>query len=352
MRSAFEYKSELDRLAFTPAQKEDMAARLCAAAQRSADAPKPRRRSRSAVIAVAVAACLCVAAGATGAAKLAGDVFAPVFGAANTEIVNKIGHPIGASATDGGVTITADAIIGDAHHYAIVYTIAKADGSAFDFDTSDTVGDGILPLSFDRQDTELGLMGGAHGSSWFYDADSSDNAIQFIEERETDGTLSAGHSAKAVFRDLYYGSGEDARLLAQGKWVLRFDLDFEDTSLDLSAGQETTLNGMPLTINRVTLSPLALQVDYTVGSAVQWSDALGGQESAENRAQHQRYQGDLTLLVTMQDGSVLDLTDAGGSLSPEGNTTHGTKGGVFSRIIDTEQAVSVTVGDIVIPVTR
>ena len=165
MRSAFEYKSELDRLAFTPAQKEDMAARLCAAAQRSADAPKPRRRSRSAVIAVAVAACLCVAAGATGATKLAGDVFVPVFGAANTEIVNKIGHPIGASATDGGVTITADAIIGDAHHYAIVYTIAKADGSAFDFDTSDTVGDGILPLSFDRQDTELGLMGGAHGSS-------------------------------------------------------------------------------------------------------------------------------------------------------------------------------------------
>ena len=352
MKSAFEYKSELDRLAFTPAQKEDMAARLCAAAQRSADAPKPRRRSRSAVIAVAVAACLCVAAGATGAAKLAGDVFVPVFGAANTEIVNKIGHPIGASATDGGVTITADAIIGDAHHYAIVYTIAKADCSAFDFDTSDTVGDGISPLSFDRQDTELGLMSGAHGSSWFYDADSSDNAIQFIEERETDGTLSAGHSAKAVFRDLYYGSGEDARLLAQGKWALRFDLDFEDASLDLSAGQETTLNGMPLTINRVTLSPLALQVDYTVSSAVQWSDAPSGQESAENRAQHQRYQGDLTLLVTMQDGSVLDLTDAGGSLSPEGNTTHGTKGGVFSRIIDTEQAVSVTVGDIVIPVTR
>ena len=348
--NAFDYKQQLNRLSFTPEEKVAMIRRLADASQA---APKKRRRlGRGAAAAIAVAACLAVSAGAVGALKSAGDAFAPVFGTAETEIVDKIGHPIGVSATNGGVTITADAIIGDAYHYAIVYTIAKADGSAFDFDVNNTVGDGILPLSFDRQDTELGLMGGAHGSSWFYDADSGNNAIQFIEERETDGTLSAGHSAKVVFRDLYYGSGEDARLLAQGKWVLRFDLDFEDASLDLPAGQETTLNGMPLTTNRVTLSPLALQVDYTVGSAVQWSDAPDGQESAENRTQHQRYQGDLTLLVTMQDGSVLDLTDAGGSLSPEGDTTHGTKGSVFSRIIDTEQAVSVTVGDIVIPVAH
>ena len=43
--------------------------------------------------------------------KSAAEAFAPIFGgsAAQTEIIDKIGYPIGASDTDHGVTITADA---------------------------------------------------------------------------------------------------------------------------------------------------------------------------------------------------------------------------------------------------
>ena len=78
-----------------------------------------------------------------------------------------------------------------------------------------------------------------------------------MEEREVDGNLPVGGAAKAVFRNLYsYPNGdyENRQLLAEGKWVLKFDLDFEDTSIALRAGQSTTLNDMPITINAVTLS--------------------------------------------------------------------------------------------------
>lgn len=45
------------------------------------------------------------------------DAFAGLFGGgpAETEIIDRIGCPIGASATSNGVTITADAIMGDTH---------------------------------------------------------------------------------------------------------------------------------------------------------------------------------------------------------------------------------------------
>ena len=176
-----------------------------------------------------------------------------------------------------------------------------------------------------------------------------------MEEREVDGNLPVGGAAKAVFRNLYsYPNGdyENRQLLAEGKWVLKFDLDFEDTSIALRAGQSTTLNDMPITINAVTLSPLALRVDYTVESAVVWEDAPSGRETAYNRTQSDRYLSDLTVLLTMKDGTVMDLTSAGGSLSPNysEDVTQAQKGQVFDTIIDPADVESVTVGNIVIPV--
>ena len=84
-----------------------------------------------ALLAACLAAALAVGAGASGVLKSAAEVFAPIFGgsAAQTEVIDKIGHPIGAGDTDNGVTITADAIIGDTYNAAIVYTIRRDDGT-------------------------------------------------------------------------------------------------------------------------------------------------------------------------------------------------------------------------------
>ena len=92
-----------------------------------------RRFPRIAAVGVAAALVLSIGAGATGVFKSASDAFAGVFGpTADTEIIDQIGRPIGASDTAGGVTVTADAILFDGYNYLISYTLEKEDGSAFD----------------------------------------------------------------------------------------------------------------------------------------------------------------------------------------------------------------------------
>ena len=133
----------------------------------------------------------------------AGEVFASVLGGApaQTEILDRMGVPVGASDTHNGVTITADAIIGDAYSYAVVYSIAREDGQPLAEDL-EPLGNGVLPLTFDRADTSVGVTGGSHGSAYFYDADPSEPSIQYVEKMTSDVPLEPG-TATASFRNLY-----------------------------------------------------------------------------------------------------------------------------------------------------
>ena len=110
-----DYRETMRDLSFTREQKDAMVEELMAAAQ-----PAKRQVSHRRVLAIAAAAAmltLTVTAGATGVLPSARDVFSSLFGGdpAQTEIIDQIGHPIGASATADGVTITADAILGDTY---------------------------------------------------------------------------------------------------------------------------------------------------------------------------------------------------------------------------------------------
>ena len=130
MNRQSDYQQALDGLCYTPEQKARLAARAAEAAR------QPIRKARRpfgkiAVLAACLAVVLAVGAGASGVLKSAAESFGAIFGsgAAQTEVIDKIGHPIGASDTDNGVTVTADAIIGDAYNAAIIYTIRRDDGT-------------------------------------------------------------------------------------------------------------------------------------------------------------------------------------------------------------------------------
>lgn len=356
MKTVFDYKNELNELTFTDAQKAAMTERLLQAAAPSAEKPRRRFTKRSIVAVAAAAACLCAVAGAAGIPKVVSDVFAPVFGTAETEIIDKIGHPIGASATAGGVTITADAILGDKYHYAVVYSLEKTDGTAFDLEEIGTVGDNLLNLSFGQSDLLTGILSGGHGVSYFYDADPNDNAIQYTVAYESNEALPVGGSAKAMFKDLYYYPGSDyenRQLLAKGNWKLTFAMDFEDASLSLPAGQKTTLNGMDVTIDAITLSPLALRVDYTVDSLIPRAEnAADGRETAAQSAIRDKYFGDLEITVVMKDGSAFTMDGSGGHIARDDGAgiARCQKGSVFERIIDLNDVASIVVEDVTIPV--
>ena len=357
-----EYTEAMAGLKFSDEAKARMVQNLLDAQEKATDnvvaMPRGRKRRlpRIAAVGVAAAVVLTVGASATGVLKTASEAFQGVFGpTADTEIIDQIGRPVGASDTSGGVTVTADAIIGDKYHYAITYSIARDDGTAFDIDLTNTVGNGVLPLTFEESDCTLsGYLGGTHGGSYFFDADPADNAIQYVETREISDGEVRGHTVRAKFKDLCVYDDEMNRvLLAEGDWSFKFNLDFEDTSVSLPAGQTFDLNGMTATIDEITLSPLALRVDYTVDSEVQWDEnAQSGKQSDHDSEQMNRYFESVQILVNKADGTSLDLSLAGGSISPEGGKTICQKGEIFSEIIPLEDIVSVTVQGIDIPVQQ
>ena len=104
------YRETMDELRFTEQEKEAMVDRLL-------ERGGSRRKGlnlRCAAVAVAAAAVLTVGAGAAVVLTPAGEVFASVLGGApaQTEILDWMGVPVGASDTHNGVTITADASLG------------------------------------------------------------------------------------------------------------------------------------------------------------------------------------------------------------------------------------------------
>ena len=332
MNERYEYQQALDGLRFTPEQKAALADR----AVRSARQEVRRRRpvGRVLVIAAVLAVVLAVGAGASGVLKSAAEAFAPIFGgsAAQTEIIDKIGYPIGAGDTDNGVTITADAIMGDAYSACIVYTVSRDDGTA------------LLPEGITARQLMLGgfggsswSKGGSHGRSWVLDEDPADHG-----------------TATAEFENLCYWDdtkGESVPLV-EGRWKFRFDVDYKDSSITLSNGETFQQGGMTFTVDEVRVSPIAVRVAYTVDSEVVWSNAPSGRQSEQDTRQMQRYFENVEILLTRTDGTVLDLSNAGGSVKPENGATVCSKGGVLDEIIPLEELESISVGGIVYPIPK
>ena len=346
MNNLYDYQQSLNTLHFTPEQKAALAARSAEAAE--AAQPVRRRKPvwRTAAIAAALAAVLAVGAGATGVLKSAAEAFAPLFGGAvaQTEIIDKIGRPIGASDTDNGVTITADAIIGDPYNACIIYTISRDDGAP------------LLPEGLEARSllaggtggADIHILGGIHGSAWFVDEDPADNALQMVQTLSADRPL-MGTTATAEFNGLFRwdDTAGTSVPVVDGHWKFRFDVDYGDASVALGGGETFRQDGITFTVDAVTVSPVAVTVDYTADSAVVWSNAESGRQSEEDSRQMARYLENVEILLTRTDGTVINLSGAGGSLKPQDGTTVCSKSCVLEELLPLEELESISVGGVV-----
>ena len=336
------YRQSLDELHFTREEKNAMVDRLTAGESRGSG--KVRSIRRTVTVGVAAALLMTMGVGAAVTLTPAGEVFASIFGdsPAQTEIMDRMGVPIGASDTADGVTITADAIIGDTYSYAVVYSIARDDGQPLAEDLNPLGGtDGPLPLTFDQSDTFIGMLGGSHGTAYFYDADPADNAVQYVELRTADGPLQPG-TAKVTLQGLCVfpdGDYSNKQTLVSGKWSFKFQFAFENSSIQLPAGQTVNLDGLEATLDRVELSPLSFLVEYTVpdtrASDVVWSN---------------RHFQNVPISLTMKDGSTLDLSNSGGSVRPQGQVIVCQRSDIFEAILSLDEVASITIADLPLPV--
>ncbi len=347
MSDLFDYKKEMSELRFTEIQKKALAEAAASAARGTAKRRRPV--FRTALIAAAMAAVLVVGAGAAGILPSPAEIFAPLFGgaAAQTEVIDKIGYPIGASDTVDGITISADAIMGDKYNAVIVYTISRDDGKRFfpqgkSLDNQMLIMDGFGGLGC--------IEGGSHGSAWFVDEDPGDDRIQYVEAVNMDYPVTKA-TVNATFYGLrYWEEGmDDAKTLYAGRWYLHYEVDYEDCSVRLGGGETFSQDGLNFTIDEVTVSPIGVRAAYTADKAPVWSDAPSGRQDPEDTRQMERYLDNVEILLTKTDGTVLTLDNCGGKImsNEEKAIALCTKSRVLDEIIPLEDMASISVGGVV-----
>lgn len=356
------YREAMEGLRFSDEAKKRMACSLATGSE-SANEARPHtpvrvvqgRKRWRVVAAIAAAAVLVLVVGggayATGALMSMANVFDDVFGGppAKTEVVDKIGRPVGASVSSGGVTVKAEAIIGDRANYVVVFSVSKDDGTAFDVpEASDN---GCFPLGFGGPSmVRVDGTNGGGGSAYFYDADPTDNALQYVQKLSVgtfDGTV-IGKTARVDLRDLMmYGDGEP-RLIAEGAWKMKFVMNYEDTSIDVAAGQSFDLNGMRATVDSIALSPIAVTVEYTVEGTIRYEEQESGRMSERNVVETERFE--VPIMLTLVDGTTIDASNGASASRVDGELTRCRKATIFDGFVDVDEVVSIKIGDATVPV--
>ena len=280
------------------------------------------------------------------------DVLSDVFGGAptQTELLNDVGRPIGASATSNGVTVTAEAVVGDRSNYTVVYSVKFDDPSVLEGIEPNK--NGTLPLVADATFHVDGTMAEG-GGAWFYDAEPGDNTIQYAESMgftTWNGAGIIGRTMRFSMSGIRTMEGEDSRTIVSGDWNLKFAMNYVNTTVELPAGQETTWQGADVTVDAVAVSSVGVTVDYTIDRQI---DDLGpsGKMSDEAQAKQEAVTG-LPVTVTFADGTTFDATNANTHAQEQGDGTSAvTKTVTYDRIVDADDIVSATVGDVEIPVS-
>lgn len=348
-----EYRRALDELRFSPEAKRRLAQVL-----EAAPAPeRPHRMSRRtrALAIAAAAAVLALVVGCTaylsGALVSVDDLAGDLFGDAHaqTEVVDKIGRPVGARAISNGIAIAADAVIGDKEHCVVVFSIARVDGESIEgietiLDYSyETVFTGEQP--FKVGNSKVGP------EYYFYDADPSDNAVQCVVKMTADmgGDSLIGKTMRVRLGDLATGemttdgtfSSPFLQTVIKGSWEMSFPLDYEDTSIELRAGQKMQIDQTAVTIDSLSLSPIAIVVEYTADEPLVSKDEETGKLRGAAVV-------DVSVTVNLRNGMSLDVP-SNGALNDEGSTKHRADL-MFDEILDLDEVKSVTVGDVEVPV--
>ena len=209
------------------------------------------------------------------------NLLAPLFGGAQTEIVDKIGVPIGASASVNGYTLTMDAIIGDRYSVMVAYTLSRDDGQP-------------IPENIDFR--SRGFSGSGYSTKIIINEDDPSNAQFHLRWRRNDPII--GRIVTATFTDLIIDDGENDVIHAEGTWEIKYTLRYPDSTEELPVKPFEVLDngGRRFKVEGIMLSPLGIHLDLIFFAP----DYEGGVFK------------DFTMSLVMTDGTEMLLNDGGG----------------------------------------
>lgn len=260
-----QYRAELDGLRFSEEDKDLMMDRLMIA-QEGASAPHAHARLRRVpMLAVLLAALLLFTAGSF-AVRMVSDWFAPRYGAAYHGIINELGALVGVSDTHDGITITADAIMGDRHKALIALTVSRDNGEPL---TREMFEEEFGSISLDLNALRFG--GSGSHSTRYADEVRGDNRFEMYHEITRERSL-LNREITLCFTN-QDGRKEDCPAEAHS-WTLEFTVDYPDCTVDLKSGKTVETPMGEATIDTVELSPLGLYLSGHYEEAVTEQDVL------------------------------------------------------------------------------
>ena len=258
------------------------------------------------------------------------NLLAPLYGGAQTELVDKIGVPIGAEVIVGDYKLSADAIVGDKYNFAIVYSLARTDGQPLEEN-----------LCFEDYSNSyrFGSGGGVLSHTL-----SEDGKTLYIVDQWTSGNMFLNRNAKVSFDNLrqYDKEKQEYYPIQEGCWDLQFVIRYEDTTQEISVEQfkVTDNSGDQYEIKNIEISPVGIHFDMTAPNNYR-----------ENEVTPPPYQ-DFTLSIELTDGTVIPVEDR--VMGSHGNLSDGILeadyGALFDTPIPLEEIKCVIICDTVLPV--
>lgn len=367
-----DYRHALEHISFTDNAKQHMANSI-AQSVASSDAAtaqsnfngtrrKPRiarHPVRTVARIAAVTAVLAIVIGgagtamATGVLLLPSDMLSDIFDgpASQTEIIDRIGRPVGASCSNNGVTVTADAIMGDKDMVTIAYTLTFDDPAALK-KLSEPGENGTIAGSVDGNVYVDGEHGG-QGQSWLIDKNPNDSSIQYFAQFSVESPGLMGRTVRTHINSLVVPrAGKELpeyKKILTGPWDLKFQLNYEDTSVTIPAPKSVNFNGTKATIQEATVSCVGVSVRYNIDRSIEHDNNSG--KMSQNMEESMDAVGNIPLIVTFKDGHVEDATSHSGYFANklDNGTTDVHKTWPFSQVCDTDKIASVQIGDTVIP---
>ena len=321
-----DYRSQFDALRFSPEEKQAMIDDLLATAPETHRRVSHKKRVHV-LIAAVIAAALCAAC-ASGALQAAIQSLSFFLGnqPEQTQVLGEMAQPIGASVSDNGVTLTVDAVLGDANSYAILYTLSRDDGTPLlqnvdpdanlyntHFDEGWTITD---PDSIELQEGE-GLT--FTGNNLLYTAfRPTDNAIHFFEEWHCPTLENMSGPARAIFKNFRAG-------------IVSMDVE------------------------KLRISPLSLCVTYAYEIdeekvAAAYDPAMTTEPKEEwvsNEIECQTIQ--THVFLHLKDGATKEVGSYGDMYSKKGKQI---LSGTFSEITPLDTIESISIGDLTIPMPQ
>lgn len=367
-----DYRHALEHISFTDNAKQHMANSI-AQSVASSDAAtaqsnfngtrrKPRiarHPVRTVARIAAVTAVLAIVIGgagtamATGVLPLPSDMLSDIFDgpASQPEIIDRIGRPVGASCSNNGVTVTADAIMGDKDMVTIAYTLTFDDPAALK-KLSEPGENGTIAGSVDGNVYVDGEHGG-QGQSWLIDKNPNDSSIQYFAQFSVESPGLMGRTVRTHINSLVVPrAGKELpeyKKILTGPWDLKFQLNYEDTSVTIPAPKSVNFNGTKATIQEATVSCVGVSVRYNIDRSIEHDNNSG--KMSQNMEESMDAVGNIPLIVTFKDGHVEDATSHSGYFANklDNGTTDVHKTWPFSQVCDTDKIASVQIGDTVIP---